>query len=166
MTLVEILDVVLSDLDTERLRGRNIEAPKTGKKVDSDAFYVVGWGLGRSSPAVTVEVVHNGKVLQSAPMDVQRPDIADAFPDASGAEQSGFRTNVPVPDSEEFELLVRAVLQDESTASLGSIQGRQDGIGESTESGSSVQGPSGPKVEERSSASEGFFRRLFGRGGG
>jgi O-antigen biosynthesis protein len=166
MALVEILDVALTELDAEQLRGRNIEVPKAESRIDSDTILIIGWVLGRSSLAPTVEVVHDGTVLQGAELDVQRPDVAAAFPEVPGAEQSGFRTRVAVPNLGEFELLVRAVLQDESTASLGSIRGRQDGIGEATESGSSVQGPSGPKVEERSSSSEGFFRRLFGRGGG
>lgn len=165
MALVEILEVALSELDAERLRGRNIEAPKTDGRIDSDTILIVGWVLGRTSPAVTVEVVHDGTVIQSAPVDLKRPDITAAFPDIPGAEQSGFRTTVTVPNSPEFELLVRAVLQ-AGTVSLGVIRARQGQGDEEAKAGSSVQGSSGPKVRERSGSSEGFFRRLFGRGGG
>jgi hypothetical protein len=113
MALVEIVDVALTELDVELLRGRNIEIPKAGNEIDSGTIRVIGWVLGRSSPALTVEVVHDGTVLQNAPIDVQRPDVADAFPDVSGAEQSGFHTTVAVPDTGESELLVQAVLQNE-----------------------------------------------------
>ena len=166
MALVEILDVALSELDAERLRGRNIEGPKTDGRIDSDTLPIVGWVLGRTSPAVTVEVVQDGAVIQSAPIDLKRPDITAAFSDIPGAEQSGFRTTVTVPNSPEFELLVRAVLQAGGTVSLGVIRARQGQGDEEAKTRSSVQGSSGPKVRERSGSSEGFFRRLFGRGGG
>ncbi len=166
MTSVEILDVALSGLDTEHLRGRNIEAPKSQNRINGDSILVVGWVLGRSSPATTVEIVHDGTVLQSAPIDVQRPDVAAAFPDASEAEHGGFRTNVPIPESGEFELLVQAVLQDEDTVPLGLVRARQRGGDEETKGESSGQGRSRPPVRERTGSPEGFFRRLFGRGGG
>jgi hypothetical protein len=166
MTFVEVLDVALSEVDTERLRGRNIEAPKTQSRIDGDTIHVGGWVLGSSNPAVAVEVVHDGKLLQSAPIDAQRPDISDAFPEVPGAEHSGFRANVPVPDLVEFELLVRAMLENEVTVSLGVVRARQRREDEDTKGESSVQGRSKPPVQERTESSGGFFRRLFGRGGG
>jgi O-antigen biosynthesis protein len=158
MTSIEVLDVALSEVDPERLRGRNIEAPTTQSRIDGDTIVVVGWVLGRSSPAVTVEVVHEGKVLQSAPIDVQRPDITDAFPGVPGAQQSGFRTNVAVPNSEEFEFLVRAALQDKETTSLGVIRARLRRSGEEQYGESSVQDQSGPLTR--------LLRGVLGRGGG
>jgi O-antigen biosynthesis protein len=166
MALVEILDVALTELDAEQLRGRNIEFPKVDSRIDSDTMVVIGWVLGRSSPAVTVEVVHDGAVLQSAPIDVQRQDITDAFPRVPGTQQSGFRTNVAIPNSGEFELLVRAVLQDEETVSLGIIRARQRRGDEEQYGENSIQDRSGPLVRERSGRLERFFRRLSGWGGG
>jgi hypothetical protein len=166
MALVEILDVALSDLDVEQLQGRNIEVPKADNRIDSDAMLVIGWVLGRSSPAATVEVVHDGKVLQSAPVDAQRPDIIDAFPEVPSAEHSGFRTTVAIPDAREFELLLRAMLEDEETVSMGVIRARQRREDEETKDESSVQGRSKPPARERPESSGGVFRRLFGLGGG
>jgi hypothetical protein len=166
MAFVEILDVALSDLDAEQLQGRNIEAPKADSRIYSDMIHGVGWVLGRSSPAVTVEGVHDGTVLQSTLIDLQRPDVTDAFPGVHGAEQSGFRTNVVVPNSGEFELLVRAVLQDEGNVSLGVIQARQRRNDQEQKDGSSAQDRSGRLVQERSGPFETFFRRLLGRGSG
>ena len=165
MTSIEVLDVALSEVDPERLRGRNIEAPKTQSRIDGDTILVIGWVRGRSSPAVTVEVVHESKVLQSAPIDAQRPDIVDAFPGVPGAEHSGFRTNVPIPDLVEFELLVQAVLQNKEIVLLGKIRARQRRDRAETKDNSGGQGRSKPSVQERPEASGSFFRRLFGRGG-
>jgi hypothetical protein len=166
MALVEILDVALAELDAEQLRGRNIEVPKAESRIDSDTMLVIGWVLGRSSPAVTVEVVYDGTVVRSADVDVQRPDIVAGFPGASGAEQSGFSTTVVVPNSAEFELHVRAVLQDEKTVLLGVVRARQRLRDEEQNSRSSVQDRSRLLVQERSGPLETFFRRLLGKGGG
>ena len=125
MSLVEIEDVVKTELEAEQLHGRNIEAPKPGSRVDSGTIHVVGWVLWRNSPALTVEVVHDGTVRQSAPIDVQRPDITAAFPEVPGAEQSGFRTTVAMRDKGESELLVQAVLRDESSVVLDVIRAQQ-----------------------------------------
>jgi hypothetical protein len=163
---IEIVDVIKADLDVGKLQGRNIEVPKTGSRIDGDTIFVVGWVLGRSSPATTVEIVHDGTVLQSAPIDVRRPDVAAAFPDASEAERSGFRTTVAVPNGDESELLVRAVLQDEGTIPLGIIRARQRRGDEEQYGESSIQDRSGPLVRERSGRLERFFRRLSGWGGG
>jgi hypothetical protein len=166
MAFVEILDVALSDLDTEQLWGRNIEAPKMQSRIEGDTIRVGGWVLGRSSPAVTVEVVHDSKVLQRTPIDAQRLDIVDAFPGVLGAEHSGFRTNVAIPDLREFELLLRTILQNEQTVSLGVVRAHQRREDEETKGARSVQGQSKPPARERTEASGRFFRRLFGRGGG
>jgi hypothetical protein len=163
---IEIVDVIKADLDVGKLQGRNIEVPKTGSRIDGDTIFVVGWVLGRSSPATTVEIVHDGTVLQSAPIDVRRPDVAAAFPDESKAERSGFRTTLAVPNGDESELLVRAVLQGEDLVPLGVIRARQRRSAEEQKSENNVQDRSGPLVQERSGPLGRFFRRLSGQGGG
>jgi hypothetical protein len=158
MSLVEILDVALTELDAEQLRGRNIEFPKTGSYLDSDTFHVVGWVLGRSSLAITVEILQDGTIVQSSPLDVQHPDIVAAFPDASGAEQSGFRTTVAVSDPGNNKLIVQALLQDESRVPLGVIQARRHRSGEESYGESSGQVQSRPLTR--------LLRRVLGRRGG
>jgi hypothetical protein len=153
MTLVEIEGVLHTELKAEQLQGRYIEAPKPGSQIDRDAIHIGGWVLGRDSPALSVDFVHDGKVIESTPIEVARPDIVAAFPEASGGEQSGFRTNVPIPDTGEFELLVQAVFEDQSRVPLGVIRARQSRSGEEQQSESSVQ--------EQSKPLTGFFRRLF-----
>jgi hypothetical protein len=90
----------------------------------------MGWVLGKSSPAVAVEVLHEGTVLRRVALNHFRPDIAKAFPEVSDAENSGFRAMVNVLGlTPEFELFVRAVLKDESRILIGAIRGRRRPLG-------------------------------------
>jgi hypothetical protein len=136
MAPVEITDVTLSDVDAKQLWRRNIEAPKPKSQQDDYAFTLVGWVIGQSSPAVVVEVMHKETAIQRAPIDVKRPDVVAAFPSVLSAERSGFHTTVTLPETGESELLVRAVLRDESRVPLGVIGVRQRGSGEEGTQGS------------------------------
>jgi hypothetical protein len=166
MTPIEIEDVAKAQLNGEQLHGRNVEAPKMGSLADGDTIRVVGWVVGRSSRALAVEIVHDGTILQSVPVSVQRSDLVEAFPEVPGAEQSGFRTNVAIPNSPEFELLVQAVLHDESRVPLSTIRARQPRGGEEPYEvqyeeqypESNDPGQPGPLTR--------FFRQLLGRGDG
>lgn len=124
---VEILDVSLSELDHERLWGRYIDRPKPQTRAEVCALGVVGWVLGKGLTATATELVHEGKVLERVPLNHPRPDIAEAFPNVPGAENSGFRTTVDVSGvaSEEIMLEVQAVLQDESRVPLGMIRAQR-----------------------------------------
>ncbi len=166
MTPVEIEDVAKAQLNGEQLHGRNVEAPKMGSLADGDTIRVAGWVVGRSSPALAVEIVHDGTILQSVPVRVHRSDLVEAFPKVPGAKQSGFRTNVSIPNSPKFELLVQAVLHDESRVPLGTIRAQQQRGGEEQYEAafetqhpeSSGQGWPGPLTR--------FIRQLLGRGDG
>jgi hypothetical protein len=116
--LAGIVDVAFSEWGADQLRGRNIEAPKPGSRIESDTIHDGGWVLKRNSPALAVEVVHDGTVMQSEPIDVQRPDISAAFPEVLGGDKS----RVP----------------------LRVIRVRHSGHGEEQYSGSTVQDASGP----------------------
>jgi hypothetical protein len=78
MTIVQILDVTLAELDSQRLWGRDVDLPKPGSQTSGHGIEIAGWALGRSSPVVVVEVVHEGGVIQSFPVGVVRPQYADA----------------------------------------------------------------------------------------
>jgi hypothetical protein len=116
------VDVVLSEVGSQQLWGHNIETPQPGSWINTHMIDITGWVLGRSSPAVTLEVVHDGTVLQSGPIDIRSPDITAVFPEVPGAERSGFRTAVSVPVMTKRELGVQAVLQDQGSVSLGIVQ--------------------------------------------
>jgi hypothetical protein len=124
MMLARINEVVLSKFGTERLWGRHIDAPKAGTTSEASALDLMGWVLGKSSPAVAVEVLHEDKVIRRVPLNHRRPDISRAFPDVPGAENSGFRTTVSaLGTTAHFELSLQAVLKDQSRVPLGAIRG-------------------------------------------
>jgi len=82
------------------------------------AINVGGWALGGRR----VRFLHDADVLWEAPVDLERPDVADAHPDVTGAERSGFYvtlSSLPLPP--EFELRVVA---DDGTR-IGTIRGRR-----------------------------------------
>jgi glycosyltransferase involved in cell wall biosynthesis len=84
----------------------------------------MGWVLGKSSPAVAVEVLSEGAVVRRLSLNARRPDIAEAFPHVPGAENSGFKATISaLGTTRELELSLQAVLKDQSRVPLGVIRG-------------------------------------------
>ena len=64
--LVDVLDVSLSESAGERLAGFRIDAPTPGGDASGGPNYALdvrGWVVGRGTPAVAVEVLHDGTCL-------------------------------------------------------------------------------------------------------
>jgi hypothetical protein len=97
VAIVNIMDVSSRDVSEERLWGCNMDLPVPKSQTEGYAMDVLGWVLGRRSPAIGLEIVSEGAVLRRVPIDIRRPDIVAAFPEVSGAEQSGFHTTIGVP---------------------------------------------------------------------
>jgi hypothetical protein len=130
--LVEITRV-LSDPDPELLEAAFLERPllvaiALGQETsDTYSFQLEGWVIGRRSRAVAVELTHDGKVLWQLPVEVSRPDVAAANPAIAGAELSGFYGPVGVLTMPtDFQLTLRAVLEDGTRAEVGVIEGRRE----------------------------------------
>jgi SAM-dependent methyltransferase len=127
MSLVEIVTVERARPDA-RLWGHSIDLPRPGSRSEGWGLSVAGWVLGQEAPAVAVEVVHEGGVMLWAPIGLNRPDVAAAYPAVRGAEQSGFRAVVRLPArNREWALLLRAVLQDQQRVPLGAVRVRRVG---------------------------------------
>ncbi|MGH8064308.1 MAG: glycosyltransferase [Candidatus Entotheonellia bacterium] len=125
MAVTEIMDVIQTEPPSDRLWGGYIDIPKPGSRLDGYAIDLIGWVLGRVSPVVAVEVVHEGSVVRRVPITVSRPDVAAAFPQVPSAERSGFRASVSVLGMTARDLQVQAVLQDQSRVPLGVIRARR-----------------------------------------
>jgi hypothetical protein len=76
-------------------RGFNIERPKEGELISGDLFVVAGWIVGKTSPAIEVNVVSSEEVLAVALVSISRPDVEKAHP-VEDAKVSGFRVDIPV----------------------------------------------------------------------
>jgi sulfotransferase family protein len=108
----------------EGLRGFGIDSPKEGDRAAAYGFDLRGWVLGRDRPATAVEVLHEGVLLRRLPLDVPRPDVAEAHPDANEAEMSGFFAPIgALTLSPSFEVRVRARLEDKTRVPLASVRG-------------------------------------------
>lgn len=123
MASLEIVDVRLAPSDHARLHGRNVEVPKAGQEVASRVLRLVGWVVGKDAAAVAVEIVVAGTVACRASVDVQRPDIAAAFPAVEDAANSGFRALVTVVSAEpHLDLEVLAVLASQERVPLARLR--------------------------------------------
>jgi glycosyltransferase involved in cell wall biosynthesis len=124
MILAEIKEVSLSESGPESLWGRHIDLPKANTTTEASALDLMGWVLAKSSPAVAVEVLSEGTVVRRLSLNARRPDIAEAFPHVSGAEESGFKATISaLGTARELELGLQAVLKDQSRVPLGVIRG-------------------------------------------
>ena len=90
---VEVVEVVRARPD-ERLWGGHLEAPQAGEGSGDGAVELIGWVLGRSAPAVRVDLQGGDVVVGSAKVNVRRPDLADAFPDVPEGAGGGFRARL------------------------------------------------------------------------
>jgi hypothetical protein len=111
------------------LAGWGIDAPRPGDERDRYSFEVRGWALGRRTPVVAVELLHDDVVQWRAPLGETRADVAEAHPESPEARFCGFRTDATaVALPAEFELGVRFVLEDKTRLPVGRIHGARDQI--------------------------------------
>ncbi len=89
------LQVSLSTQDGgSLLEGFSIDAPDSRNQVRADELELNGWIVGRTCPAVAVELIGAAGTLKRVPVQIQRPDIAAEHPQVPWAETSGFRTTI------------------------------------------------------------------------
>jgi SAM-dependent methyltransferase len=112
--VLEIVDVTPEP--GERVRGHFQARDRDGGRLE-----IVGWVVGMELAATEVVVVADGADAGSAPLAVERPDVAEKFPDASGASTSGFRLELVADGAGESQLDLYAALEDGSREPLGRI---------------------------------------------
>lgn len=111
---LEIVDVTPDP--GERLRGHFQARDREGGRLE-----IVGWVVGTELAATEVVVVADGADAGSAPLAVERPDVAEKFPDAPGASTSGFRLELAADGKGESQLDLYALMDDDSREPLGRI---------------------------------------------
>lgn len=131
MAVVEIIDVSVPDLDRRQLWAATVDSPTKGSAIDAYAVKLAGWVLARRAPAVAVEVVRDNRVIRFMPTYALR--AREGAPELSSTERPpariGFWGAVGVLGwPSEFELHLRAVLQDDSRVPFAVIRGRHQTI--------------------------------------
>jgi hypothetical protein len=91
------------------------------------ALEVEGWALGAQLPVISVELIHERNNLRRVAAAGDRPDLTATHPQLAGIGSSGFYASVsPLALETEFELLVRAALEDKTRVPIGSIKGERE----------------------------------------
>lgn len=124
--LLRIESVYIHPRDEDGMWGGWIDSPKAGDETDLYSVEVRGWALGRASRTVAIEFLHAGQPLGRVPINLARPDIPKAFPEAADALQSGFRASlnlVLLPMV--ADVFIQAVLADETRVPLAVISVRR-----------------------------------------
>jgi sulfotransferase family protein len=109
----------------------HIDFPVAGTTFDAYAMEVRGWAIAANGPVASVEIGLGARntTVTTVPRE-GRPDVASGFPDASHAEQSGFRTVVGVLENRaKFGLELHATLEDGSRLPIGRIEGERRPLG-------------------------------------
>jgi glycosyltransferase involved in cell wall biosynthesis len=81
----------------DELAGGHLDAPASGALLPAHAITVVGWVLGQERRVVAIEFEVGGETIWRAPVGVERPDVAEAFPEQE-VEAPGFETTLNVQE--------------------------------------------------------------------
>jgi LPS sulfotransferase NodH len=127
MALSTISDVELHPTDGDELWGFHLDAPQAGAEHAAYAFDVRGWVLGRRARVTSVELKDGPRLLWRVPTEISRMELGDRYPQAEGVDTAGFFTIVNSLNlSREFEILLRARLEDKSRVELATLRGRRE----------------------------------------
>jgi hypothetical protein len=119
--------------ENDYLYGSNVDSPGEGFTSDSYGLTIDGWVLSRKLAVEHVEVLHDERQIIAVPLDVERPDIASGFSEVEGAERSGYRATISsLKLGGEFELVLRAKVEDGTRLPLARLRGRRRRLPAST----------------------------------
>jgi Sulfotransferase family len=123
MALIEIAEVA-PEAPAAALLGSGIDSPGASDRSEVYGLDVRGWVLGREHPASAVELVQAGLLVRRVPVEIERPDLQAAYPEHDRAAQSGFFATIGALSlSPDFELMVRARLEDKTRVPFATIRG-------------------------------------------
>ncbi len=124
MTRTTVLEV-RSAPGAPGLLGAGIDVPAAGEQRPDWTLDLRGWVIGEQARAVAVEGLHAGRRMWAVPVDVERPHITAEHGGVRG-DRIGFHSlcgTLSLPP--EFELQLRAVLEDGTRAPVGVVRGRR-----------------------------------------
>jgi hypothetical protein len=107
----------------ESLLAFGIDSPQDGEVTAGYDLDVRGWAIGRSHAATAVEFLHDGVLLRRQPVDIERPDVSAAHGGAPEGPSGYFASLGTLGLSPQFDLLVRARLEDKTRAPLATLRG-------------------------------------------
>ena|GEM_PF-589080 len=117
---IRVIDVSTAEAEGG-LRKAHLDLPKAGSDLDSNALRIIGWAVGKKDRVESVEVLAAGEVVATAPLEIERPGVADAYAGTPGADRAGFRLVVQGSGEGRHELAVRGVIDGGERASIATI---------------------------------------------
>lgn len=87
-------------------------------------IFVSGWVVGKSYPAVSIDIVKKSRVIQTAKISIHRPGVAKKYEGLEGSEKSGFEIEIELAQFSvgTYEILLQAVFTNKNTALIGVIE--------------------------------------------
>jgi hypothetical protein len=124
--VIQIDSVDVNEGESDYVHGGNLDGPGIGAASDSYALTIDGWLLSKDLAVEHVEALYEERAVAAAPLDRERPDIAAGFPAVEGAERSGYSVSLSTLKlPAEFEIVLRAKLEDGTRLPLASLRGRR-----------------------------------------
>jgi hypothetical protein len=77
VSLYEVQDISLHPERDDHLLGFEVDSPAVGTGDDLYVLHLIGWAVGRDSPAVALDVFHNDRLVRSVPVRGPRADVAE-----------------------------------------------------------------------------------------
>ena len=109
------------------LLGFHIDAPEGGSDLAAFGFDVRGWVLGGDREVTSVELKDGERLLWRVKPDIARTELAETYPQAKGTATAGFFTAVNSLNlGREFEIVVRARLEDSSRVNMAVLRGSRE----------------------------------------
>ncbi len=141
MAAFEILSVALPEQPSAGLLDFELAEPRSEETSELHAVQVSGWVLGDDRSPTVVEVRHDERVVQSAPVlgaveNVARwhPELRVRHPDVSGEVRCGFEALVGLVGlASTFQLELVVVFDDGSRVRLATVEGRREPVRSSYE---------------------------------
>jgi hypothetical protein len=125
VSTTEILAVKQFSRDVENVSAFCIDRPSPGTSSNVYDFDCAGWVLAQQGRFLGIELVANDGPVRRIPIIVARPDVLQRYPASAQDDVVGFWSPVSVLGmTQEFELRVEAVLDNQMRIPLGQIQGR------------------------------------------
>ncbi|MBS1843447.1 MAG: hypothetical protein JST53_03425 [Actinobacteria bacterium] len=110
----------LEILEVSRDRGEGLDGHfrvmGTERKLE-----IVGWTLAEEGTVREVVVVAEGTQVAAVPLTIERPDVAEKYPDRPDGARCGFRIELAGEGDGHSLLELFAVLEDETREPLGRI---------------------------------------------
>ncbi len=95
--------------------GSCLDEPQKGVEKDSKTLKFAGWVIGKEARATTIELICNGKIIDTIPVERPRPDVGRVYPQKPESSQSGFSGSITGDaDLLESDVLVQAILENQT----------------------------------------------------